>query len=86
MARDHSYFLEKFMLLRRSEPPILSGSTKKLRSSSAKWFLGVIIGSCCCLTFFSFSSIFFNASGVVLGTKLNFFSNYIFVAGLCILR
>ena len=33
------------MLLRRSEPPILSGSTKKLRSSSVIWFLGVIIES-----------------------------------------
>ena len=61
------------VLLRRSNPPILSGSSKRLRSSSVIWFLPVILGSSCCLTFFSISSIFLNASGVVLVRKLNLF-------------
>ena len=38
MARDHSCFLEKFVLLRRSNPPILSGFAKRLQSSSVIWF------------------------------------------------
>ena len=42
IACDHSNFLEKFVLLRRSNPPIFSGSAKKLRSSSVIWFLPVI--------------------------------------------
>ena len=34
MACDHSLFLEKSVLLRRSNPPILSGSAKRLISLS----------------------------------------------------
>ena len=73
MAREHSKFLEKSVLLRRSNPPSFSGSAKRLRSSWVIWFLPVILGSSCCPTFFSVSSIFFYASGVVLVRKLNLF-------------
>ena len=34
IARDHSLFQEKSVLIRRSNPPILSDSAKRLRSSS----------------------------------------------------
>ena len=65
------------MLLRRSNPLVISGSAKRLRSSSVTWFLPVILGSSCCLTFYSISSIFLNASvvlvRVVLVRKLNLF-------------
>ena len=61
------------MLLRRSNPLILSGSAKIMLYSSVIWFSPVILGSSCCLTFFSISSIFLNASGVVLVGKLNLF-------------
>ena len=54
-------------------PPILSGSAKRLRYLSVIRFLPVKLKSSCCLTFFSISSIFLNASGVVLARKLNSF-------------
>ena len=41
-----------------------------VRSSSFIWFLPVLQGSSCCLTFFSISSIFLNGSGVVLDLEL----------------
>ena len=73
MACAHSKFLEKSVLLRRSNPHILSGSAKRLRSSSVVWFLPVILGSSCCLTFLSISFIFLNASGFVLVRNLILF-------------
>ena len=73
MAHDHSLFLEKSVLMRRSNPPILSGKAKRLRYSSVIWFLPVILGNSCSLRFFSIPSIFLYASGVVLVRKLNLF-------------
>ena len=64
MAHDHSQLLE------RSNPPIMNGSSKTMRSSLVIWFLPVILGISC----FSISSIFLNACGVVLVQKLNLFS------------
>ena len=73
MVCDHSLFLEKSVLLRSSNPPILSGSGRRLRSSSVIWFLPVILGSSCCPTFFSISFTLLKASGVFLVRKLNLF-------------
>ena len=73
MVCDHSIFLEKSVLLRSSNPPILSGSARRLRSSSVMWFLPVILGSSYCLTFFSISFTFLKISGVFLVRKLNLF-------------
>ena len=70
MACDRSLLLEKSVLLNTL---ILSGSAKKLRFSSFILFLPLILGSSCRLTFFSISSIFLNASGVVLVEKFNLF-------------
>ena len=64
MARYDSKFLEKSVLLRNSNLPILNGSAKRLRSSSVKLFLSVILGNAKC---------FSNASGVVLVRKLYLF-------------